>query len=430
MHLLSSAYIKEKWAHAGFQRYFQNIGWMFFARLGSMVISFVATAYIARNLGPTNYGELSYAISFVSLFGFLASFGIDQILCRDLIRYPEKRNEYMGSAMGLRLLASGITFVICILSAALWSSDDVSLILIFIVGLTFVFGSFQLISYEFQAEAKLKYPSLFSTIIILILNVLKIVVIFYGQGVIYLAGIVLLEPVLYAAGLLYLRTKEYGTVKNWRFDREIARSIVRDSFPLIFASAFFAIYARIDQVMIKNMMDAESVGLYDAAVRVSELWYFIPHIIIAGLFPTIINAKKTSEELYYKRTKKLFLLILGISVCTALPTVFLSKYLIGIIFGAGFMGAVAVLQIYVWSNIGAALTALTQQLLIAENMTKILSSTAFFGMLANVILNVIFIPKFGITGAACSSLISYVVPFLSLALFKKSRRILLHLART
>lgn len=130
MNILSFNYIKEKWAHAGFQKYFQNLGWMFFARLGNMAISFLATAYIARNLGASNYGQLSYALSFVSLFGFLASFGIDQILCRDLIRYPEKRNAYMGTALSLRIFASAITFILCIVSAVIWSHGDVSIILI------------------------------------------------------------------------------------------------------------------------------------------------------------------------------------------------------------------------------------------------------------------------------------------------------------
>ncbi|MDB5259222.1 MAG: hypothetical protein JWO73_430 [Candidatus Taylorbacteria bacterium] len=421
--------IREKWQHAGFQKHFQNIGWMFFARLGSMAISFVSTAYIARNLGAANYGQLSYATSFVGLFGFLASFGIEQILCRDLVRHPEKRNGYMGSAMTLRLAASSITTIVCIISAFIWSPKDVSFILICIVSLTFIFSSFQLLSYEFQAEAKSKGPSILSTLIVLILNILKIGVMFYGGGVIYLAGVLLLEPILYTIGILYLRTREYGTIRNWKFDKAIAKSIARDSFPLIFASAFFAIYARIDQVMIKNMLSSESVGLYDSAVRISELWYFIPNIIIGGLFPAIINAKKTSEELYYRRTKKLFILIAGISVLTALPTALFSNYLVIIIFGTGFIGAVGVLKIYVWSNIGAALNLMSQQLLITENMTKIILATTFLGMITNVGLNLVMIPKYGMAGAAYASLISYVVPFFSLILFKKSRKILLNLFR-
>lgn len=418
--------IKEKWLNVGFQKYFRNLGWMFFAKIGTMVISFIATAYIARSLGPSNYGELGYAISFVSIFGFIASLGIDQILCRDLVRHPDKVNEYMGSALGLRFLSSGIAFVICIVSAFIWSSRDVSLFLIFIISLTFVFGSFQLLSYEFQAVVKLKSLSILSVIVVLILNILKIWVVFLGGGVIYLAAIILLEPILYAVALIYLRIKSFGTMKDWKFDRRIAILILKDSFPLIFASAFFAIYARIDQVMIKNMIGSESVGLYDSAVRISELWYFIPHLIMANFFPAIINAKKTSAELYKKRVRKLFILIVSVSIFTVIPTILLSKYMIDIIFGSEFYGASAVLRVYVWSNVGAAFGLVMQQVLIAENMTKIISISTFFGMIVNIVLNIFLIPKFGIVGAAYASLISYSVPFLSLFLFNKSRKLILN----
>ncbi len=420
-------YLKEKARHPGVQKHSKNIGWIFTAKIASMVITFIAMAYIARNLGPMNYGELSYALSFTGLFGFLAALGIDQILYRDLIKYPEKRNEYMGTALTLRIIASIATIIICISSALIFSPKDVSLLLIFIVSLAFVFSSFQLLNYEFQAEVKAKYPSIVSLIVVLILNILKIVVIFYGKGVIYLALIVLLEPILYAVGFIYFRIKKFGTVKYWKFDGPIARSILKDSFPLIFASAFFAIYARIDQVMIKNMMNAESVGLYGSAVAISEVWYFIPNIIAGALFPTIINAKKTSEALYYKRIKKLFWVLIFVSLITALPTTILSKYLITIIFGTGFLGALTVLQIYVWSNIGAALNMLAQQILVAENLTKIISMTTFLGMITNIVLNIFLIPKYGMAGAAFASLISYLIPFGSLILFKQSRKIIVNI---
>ncbi len=414
--------MREKIRQPGVQKHSKNLGWMFSARIGIMLISFIATAYTARNLGPTNFGELSYAISFVGLFGFLATLGIDQILYRDLIKFPEKRNVYMGSALTIRLAFSVLAVIVCTLSALIWSSKDVSLFLIFIVSLSFVFSSFQLLGYEFQAEVKSKYPSYVSITAVLILNILKILVVAYGQGVIYLALIILLEPILYAIGLIYFRIKEYGSIKNWTYDGTVARSILRDSFPLIFASAFFAVYARIDQVMIKHMLSAESVGLYDSAVRISELSYFIPSIIVGALFPAIINSKKLSDELYAKRVKKLFAALIALSVLTAIVTSVLSKYLIEIIFGASYLGAVVILQIYVWSNIGAAINLLVQQLLIAENMTKIVSLTIFMGMITNVILNIFLIPRYGMSGAAIASLISYFIPFLSLVLFKASRR--------
>jgi O-antigen/teichoic acid export membrane protein len=417
------------WAHAGFQKYFRNTGWMFFGKIASMAISFIATAYIARNLGPTNYGELSYAISFVGLFGFLATLGIDQILYRDIIKFPEKKNEYIGTALFLRIISAFIAIIICISTAFIFSPKDVSLLLIFIISLSFIINPFQLLNYEFQAEAKARIPSIISLVIVLILNIIKIIIIFLNQGVIYLALAILLEPILYAIGFIYFKIKFYGNLMKLKFNKILAISILKDSFPLIFASAFFAIYARIDQVMIKNMINTESVGLYDAAVRISEIWYFIPNIIIISLFPAIVNARKNSSNLYYKRIKHLFIIILSISILTALFTSIYSKYLILIIFGSGFIGSLTVLNIYVWSMIGASLSFLSQQVLIAENMSKTISISIFFGMIINVILNIILIPKYGMIGAAMATLISYIVPFISLFFFKKTKQIIFNIIK-
>ncbi len=424
------SYIKEKIIQPGVRKHTKNIGWMFFARIATMVVTFIATTYIARHLGPKNYGELSYAISFTSIFSFLASLGIDQILYRDLIKYPEKRNEYLGSAISLRVLASIVTSAICVGAAFLFSSKDVSLLLIFIISLTYFFSSFQLLSTEFQADSNSKYPSIFSFFVVLILNILKITVVVFDKGVIYLAGIILLEPILYSIAYFYLRTKFYGTINKLKFNKTIAISILKDSFPLIFASAFYVIYARIDQVMIKYMLDATSVGLYDAAVRISELSYFVPNIIVAALFPAIINAKKSSDELYYKRLKKLLYSLAIMSTLIAIVTTFLSRELILIIFGAKFIEALPVLRIYVWSNIGAALNLFVQQVLVAENLTKHISVTTFCGMIVNVVLNIYLIPKYGMVGAAFASFISYLVPFLSLLLLRRARLIVFNILKS
>ena len=180
---------------------------MFFARIASIIVSLLATLYIARQLGPTSYGELSYAISFVALFSFIATFGIDSVLYRELIKYPEKRNEFMGSAFVIRIVMSVIAIILTIISALLFSPQDVSFYLIALLSVSFIFQSFYIISYEFQATVQARYISILSFIITIILNVLKIAVIFFGKGVIYLALILLLESILYAVGNAYLRHK-------------------------------------------------------------------------------------------------------------------------------------------------------------------------------------------------------------------------------
>ncbi len=424
MYIFSRTYIKEKWAHVGFQRYFKNTGWMFTSRILCMIISFITTAFVARKLGPGNYGQLNYAISFIGIFSMLATLGIDGVLYRDLIKNPDKKNEYLGTALSIKLFAGFITAILVSISAIFFAQDDVSKILILILSVTFIFNSFQIINLEFQALAKSKYPSIISFLVTLILNILKILIIINGKGVIYLAFILLLESMLYAIFYWFVYEKKIeGKILEWRFDKLIAKNILLDSWPLIFTSAFVLIYSRIDQILIKNMLDAHSVGIYGSAVSISEVWNFIPVIIVTVFFPAIIYAKKTSEKIYYTRLKNISILLFTLSVIVAIITTIFAPLMIKIIYGDAFFGAIEILKIYVWSNIGMFFGILATNYLIAENRKKTLAFITFIPMMINVILNLIFIPKYGIVGSAYATLISYSMVPILLILLKEPRKI-------
>ncbi len=429
-----NTFVPERWrwvlVHGGFRKYFKNTGWMFGAKVISLAVSFLTTVFVARELGPENYGQLSYAVSFVSLFSFIATMGLDQVLFRDLIKYPEKRNAYLGSAFTIKTISSFLAVALCFATAFYINNKDVSGVLIFIIASSFIFNAFQIISNEFQAMVKAKYPSLISLLVVVILNALKIIVIVFGKGVIYLAFILLLESLLYAAFYILLyRWKLNKKITDWFFDKKIAISLIKDSWPMIFSSAFALIYARIDQVMIKNIMSAGSVGLYDAAVRISEAWYFVPNIIITSFLPAIINAKKTSEASYLIRWKKLFDLLIIISLFVAICVTVLSPFIIHIFYGSSFSGSVNILKIYIWSSVAMAVIGLLNSYLIAENFRKILFWSSFSAMIFNVLLNILFIPKYGIIGAAWATFISYGLVPISMLFFRNSRKVVMMLFR-
>ena len=112
--------------HDGFKKYFHNTGWLFFGRIINLIISFFVVAYVARYLGPANYGLLMYSISFVGLFSFIANLGIDQVLYRDLIKYPEKENEYIGTAFFLKLIGGSLAFLSVLIFTFILNTDQVT----------------------------------------------------------------------------------------------------------------------------------------------------------------------------------------------------------------------------------------------------------------------------------------------------------------
>ena len=410
------------WDHSGFQKYFRNTSWIFFGKIGSMAISFLATLYIARMLGPTNYGELSYAVSFVALFGFIASVGTDTVVYRDLMRSQEERAKILGTALTIRIIAGTITWIAATSIAFALLHDDISSILVGILSSAFILNSFQIILFEFQTRANTKYPSIAAIVIALILNLLKVMVIFFHKGVIYLAIVLLMESVLYAIAYLYLYAKSYDDpLTTWRFDIRYARSLLLDSIPLIALGAFSIIYARIDQVFIRHLIDVRSVGIYDAAVRVAEVWTFIPGILLASLSPAIMHARAVSQDLYNRRLGRLTLLFLGIAIIIALFVSLTAPFIMRVLFGEAFIGGVIVLKVYVWAFLGTSMGIVITQYLIIENDRRILATIGFFPTALNVLLNLLWIPRYGIEGSAYATLISYSMTPFMLLLFESTR---------
>lgn len=404
---------------SGIKRYAKNTAWALVAKILSVIISFFVTIYLVRYLGPEHYGNLSYAVSFVGIFSVISTLGIDNVLYRELIMYPEKRNEYLGTAFILKLTAGILATISTILGALFLSTDDVSKLIILILSGTFIFNAFYVVIYEFQANVEQKYPSLVSLAVVIILNILKIGVIVFDQGIIYIGFVLLLESILYAALFAYIRTKRYGKISSWSFNKGTATNILRDSWPFIFIALFASIYARIDQVMLKHLIDSSAVGLYDAAVRIAEVWLFLPGIIASSLFPAIINAKNSSIREYKKRLIFLTILLIIIAFIVAGLSTIISKTLIVLLYGPDFLASAAIFSIYIWSGIFVSISVVLHYFLLAENKRRLIFLSSLGTMILNVSLNIVLIPILGITGAAWATLISYAILILPIFLILK-----------
>lgn len=412
------------WDAGGLKKYFHNTSWPLLARISGLIAAFITTIYVTRSLGPESYGQLSYSLSFIGLFGILASFGIDSVLYRDLVNHPEKRHLYLGTALGIKLIMSITTGLVIALFALTIVHDDVSKYIILILAPMFLGSALQttLIS-DFGSQVRAKYPSIIHIIIVFILNILKVGIIFFGGGVLYLGAVLLLEPFLYAILLFTTHQKVFGTFHSWQFNINIARELLYESWPFIFISAFTIIYSRIDQVMLKHMVDASATGIYDAAVRIAEVWYLFPSIIASSLFPAILNAKKTNPKEYRSRLLLLSGLLLLISLAFIIPLSLVGKPLISLLYGGAFTASVAPFLIYLWAGIFASLDNVTRWYLLAEKKRKLIFFITALSALINIGLNLILIPLYGPSGAAISTLISYLILSLPLlGLFTKNKK--------
>ncbi len=414
-------YIKEKWQHAGFQKYFKNTAWMFLAQFSNL-ISLSVNIWLARYLGPENYGILSYVFAFVGIFGFLNNLGITDILIRELVRNPEKRDEYLGTAFGLSLFGGFGVFLCIIVSSFALESSVMVRSLIIIYGATSLFSSFGVISSYFQARVEAKKNAIAQIIGIIIVSAFKIFLILSGKGIIWFTFAFILDYFVSATIYLINYRKSGLKISDWKFRSHIAKYFLSISYLVMLSTVAGYLLLRIDQVMVKFYLGDAAVGLYAAAVRLSEIWYFIPGIIASSIFPAIINAKKIDEQLYLKRLKKLFIFLGGSALVIAIPIVLLAPFIVKIMFGPAYAASVPILQIYIWSGIGLFLSIGLNRYFFAEDKLKSIFYYNLFPGIINVILIMILIPTIGLNGAAWATLISYSVGPIAFFAIKKYKK--------
>lgn len=370
-----------------------------------MAISLLATFYVARELGPLNFGELSYAQSIIGILAIVS--GLTAALYRDLVGRSRAEETLLGTAWTIGFLGAFVTTISALAFAFVLPHDRSTILVIAILCLAQFFSPFSIITNVFYAKTETKALALANFLTHTFVSAAKVAAMWSGQGVLVLAVVMVIEQGLMALVYTYIYTIGHGgSLLKWRFEFSYAKKLVVDSIPLAIIAVSSVISGRIDQVFIKHYLDIETVGLYGVAVQLSELWQFLPGLLMAAVFPAIVNAKN-SPRTY--RNRLLFfagvLLLYGLTL-SSLLTIF-APTIVGVIYGAAFGGAVPLLQIYSWSIAGMVLGFLISQFLLTENMRRAQIACGLLPMLANVALNLMLIPRFGAAGAAYATVISY-----------------------
>jgi len=387
-------------------KYFKNTSWLFAEKILRMIVGLFIGVWVARYLGPEQFGIFSYAQSFVGLFTAIATLGLDGIVVRELVKDETRRDELIGTAFWLKLM--GAFAVLCFLAIAInfTSNDTSSNILIFIIASATVFQSFNVVDMYFQAKVMSKFVVYSNVISLFITSLVKIALILNEAPLIAFAWVVLFDSFILACGFIYFYIKNsQSKMLRLKFYKSTAIKLLKDSWPLILSGIVISIYMKIDQIMIKEMLGSEAVGQYAAAVRLSEAWYFIPMVIASSLFPAIINAKKVSEELYYKRLQKLYDLMVWMAIAIAIPMTFMSDWIVELLYGGDYNQSGRVLMIHIWAGIFVFLGVAFGKYLAAENLTKKSLYKSLFGVFVNILFNYLLIPMYGIYGAAIATLI-------------------------
>lgn len=408
---LIPAFIHRRIAHRpNLVKIVDNIGWLFIDKILRMGVGLFVGVWVARYLGPEQFGLLNFAMAFTGLFAAIAALGLEGIVVRDIVRDSESVCVTLGTAGVLQLVGGLVSFMLILGGIAyLRPEDALARSIVAILGSMMLLKSGDIAVFWFESQVQSKYTVWVQNSVFLIFAAVKVALIMLQAPLMAFVWAMLADALVVALVLVTVMGRRGPSLSRLQLSADRAKSLLKDSWPLILSSIAITMYMKIDQIMLGQMIGDEAVGIYGAAVRVSEVWYFIPMAIVASVFPAILEAKKRSLTEYYARLQKLYDLMVLISVAVALPMTFLSGPIIGLLFGEAYSGAGTLLAIHIWASVFVFLGVASGKYFLAENWQILSFQRTALGAIVNVALNFLLIPKYSTVGASIATVLSQAI---------------------
>jgi PST family polysaccharide transporter len=391
------------------QEILSNTGWLFCDKILRMGVGLFIGVWMARYLGPEQYGSFNFALAFAALFGTMASLGLDGIVVRDIVREPERKYEILSSAFVLKLCGGCLVFLISLIAIFIMRPEDNQAHwLVGIIAAGLIFQSFDTIDLWFQSQLQSRYTVLAKNGAFIILSVVRVGLILNSAPLVAFAYAALAEIIIGAGGLLMFYLKQQ-VILSWCPRKDASLRLLSESWPAILSCFAIMVYIRIDQIMLAQLVGNHAVGVYSAAVRLSEIWYFIPSVIVSSVMPALTQVRQESEEIYLQRIQQLFNNLVRIAYAIALPMTFIATFLITSFYGQAYAEAGTILAIHIWAAVFVFIGVGMSPWLLNEGLLKYSIFQTVTGALVNIGLNIFLIPRYGGIGAAIATLISQII---------------------
>ncbi|MGY0156511.1 flippase [Edwardsiella tarda] len=387
-----------------------NSGWLLLDKMFRLLFGIFIGAWVARYLGPMKYGELAYVLAIISFFQVVALLGLDGIIVRDITNNKKASNIILGTAFRLRLWVGVGCFLGIILYVYLTNGHDSDIVWMTVfasVGL--IFQTVDTIDLWFQSKSKSKITVISKLTAYTASNIFKVFLIINNASVIFFALAVGLDYIISAA-FLTIGYKLYPTERKWEYNRVVAVNLIKESWPFIISGLSVIVYIRIDQIMIKSLLGDKELGVYAAIQPLSSVWAFVPTTIYLSLAPYITNIKKNkSHQEYMNAIGKVFSLFACVGWLIALCIFIFSKPVVNILLGNGYSTGYMPLVIHGFANLFVCLGVAQGVWILNEKKAKITLYRTIIGAITCILLNIILIPRMGISGAALTYLISQAI---------------------
>ncbi len=398
-----------------------NFSWIFFDKLFRGSLNILLSIILARYLGPKDFGILNYLLALLFLFNILASFGINPILVNKIIKAKSDEDSLIINSYYFRLITSLFNFFLFILIIYFFNKNDLYFTYSLILGLSLIFKSYEVLVSYFEAKSLLKYIVI-SQLFGFISSLAIVTYIIYNNldnKLLYFALTLDFIIVFFFINFFYFRKKNKFFL---RFSFLEIKKLISQSLPILVTSLSIYLYMRIDQIMINELLDEYNLGIYSVSVRYIEIFHFIPKIIMISYLPIILKSKKYNSELL-----KLNSLLFKISLFIVVFLFISSKYIIPFIFGKFYIDSVLTTLILSFSLIFVFFGVVNEHWYVDKNYQKYYAINVLLGAITNISLNYLLIPKFGINGAAYSTLVTYFLIIFLFDIFSNKTKKLLQI---
>ncbi|NCN82795.1 MAG: flippase [Candidatus Pacebacteria bacterium] len=401
-----------------FQQVFKNTLWMtVYTFILPFLAAFFVNAWIARYLGPDQFGILTYIFTFSSIFLSINYMGLDAVVFRNLCNDDLHAGKILGTATILRLIAGVVSLILgVIIFSNVNHGDQFLLGMVFIALTSNIAQAFNVIEGFFQSRLQVKSIAVVRIIVIISISIAKILAVISHAP---LSAFIVLgsSDAVLSALLLYLMFRKVKNISIWTFDFKYAKQLLRDGFPLMLAGLTFALYTKLDQIILKSFQGNSQLGQYAIALGVVEAFNFLPLVITNSIAPLVVASVKQDGQKYSLLMVNIYRVMFLLSIVVGVGLFFVGRHLIPVIFGKEYLEASRILAFLQFRLFFTCMSVARGLFITSKGMFKLSLVSQVFALIVGLSFNFWLIPIYGVYGLLLSSLASFIISIFIVDIF-------------
>lgn len=385
-----------------------NTAWLTLEQVVRLAIAFFVMALVARHLGPERFGAYAYLFSLAALFAPLSAFGLDAIVMRRSVAAPEARDTTLGTALAIRIGGAVVGLSAAIGTVVVFGGPRMATWeLMAIATLTLLFLPAETFNAWFKAQERMAIVALPRIAVVLLIAIAALWLVWRDAGLSAFVALRAGEAALFgfvAVGVYAVATAGLGQL---RLRPAEFRSLLREGSPLFLSALAVMLYTRIDQVMLGHMASEVELGLYGVAVRVSDAALLLPMALRASFYASLVRAHRLASDSFDAHMQRVFDVMALASLAAMSAVAVAAALLLVPAFGIAYVEAMPMIFVLLISIPFHYLGGAREAMLTVRSWLWTAPVTSAIGVAANILLNLILIPRYGGIGAASATVLSY-----------------------